>query len=1544
MFTSFHSTSGEKLDGASAPLVGAHVGTGQNLLLSPASLQLAQLQAQLTLHRLKLAQTTNTAAAATVLNQVLSNVAMSQPLFNHLRGNNGPQTHSAAFPPPPIPFPPPNTALGQLVGAGFTQNPAGIGPTNFSGISNQKSSQHNDFTKNAATYSTDVDCRFNFGYPGGTSVISTKANDGVQYSEASTQPRNNVHTNFQRQFYPSEAPVQQTGFMGGTANQILGSVSSTASKEHWKGQNNFGKIDIGAGANSGGWAPPGLAFGGPRAELYNPEEPTADQKFNSTCGPGIGPSIAQQGGFQQQPHVSQGEEGVTLTLQPHQFNDYHGTTPSHLPHQCTICEKKVYNLKDWDQHVKGKLHLQNCSLYTESPALGAVHFPVSSEGCLNMALNNSMAYTSAASQDVSTGSASYLPAAAMASFPVSGAGFNSHQSGTKFVEHKVGPGRVVHICNLPEGSCTENDVINLGLPFGKVTNYILMRSTHQITSDTFYCLHKAFLEMAYVEAAQAMVQFYQLQPAAINGQKLLIRMSKRYRELQLKKPGKDVETIIQDIHSQKERDEMQEIDRYQAERARSRSPVSRSLSPHSHSPSFASCSSAHSPPGAPWSNGMGPRRPSWDWTPHSRGEDEPRERDDWRNEEDERLNGWVSERRKPFLKPGERNSPRTGPGDERGRDWYPRGSPQGASFSSYHTNDDFYKRDSPYRNEKLRSQHQRHDGKSKRREGGDYHRSRHSESDIMEETSASRTNEERGRSKRTSRRPEREEKEQREDHKPKERSVSPHNSKPVLSSTCNDDCDRRAHESGDDGEEESWYPKSFEELVTVDEVGGEDDSIIEPDLPDLQEEDSQRVVSCQLRTASPKPETRIATQDEGVARDCLTPPSQDTKEISECTQMGIVPENTVSQLHLFPCQEFKSALEDTSSFKEGDLNTVADTTEQSSPCEREKAADSWNGEKKATENTEPSLSQKKGIPDSLPAPSPQPSDISAAFPSLEQEKVISEHSIPLGVEFIVPRTGFYCNLCGLFYTSEQTAKTSHCRSTIHYRNLQSSLVSITPLSYWAESETSTTEKSGLELGLLTLRDNAEAGNLSDSFPSGDEDGPLTGNVANEINGNWKSAPTGTLHEARLKAKLKRRLRKNSSRDSGRGDSISDNGDVIRSVVAPTSPKSKLLNRRSRTGKGRGLPKKGGAGGKGVWGTPGEVYDEVEVDRKDPNYDAEQENCVYETVVLPLDEVTFEKTLTPIVQEYFEHGDANEVAELLAELNLGSMRSDVPMLAVSLALEARASHRELTSQLLSELCGRVLTAGDVEASFHKLLKDLPDLVLDTPAAPQMLGQFIARAVADEILPKSFIESYKGRVDCEYARAALDRAAVLLRMSRWTGLRIDCLWGSGGGQRPVNQLIKEARPHFLNFTASTIENYVNLLLKEYLLSGDTVEAERCLRELEVPHFHHEFVYEAVIMVLESRGERTLQMILQLLKSLSASIIITVDQLRRGFERVYLDIPDISIDVPCAYLLLEQFVEQSYNAGVINKKLRDLCPSRGRKRLMSEGDGGLATSEKH
>lgn len=57
------------------------------------------------------------------------------------------------------------------------------------------------------------------------------------------------------------------------------------------------------------------------------------------------------------------------------------------------------------------------------------------------------------------------------------------------------------------------------------------------------------------------------------------------------------------------------------------------------------------------------------------------------------------------------------------------------------------------------------------------------------------------------------------------------------------------------------------------------------------------------------------------------------------------------------------------------------------------------------------------------------------------------------------------------------------------------------------------------------------------------------------------------------------------------------------------------------------------------------------------------------------------------------------------------------------------------------------------------------------------------------------------------------------------RLDNVWGVGGSLRPVQYLVRQ----------------MNMLLDEYLCSGDLQEAIRCILELEVPHFHHELVYE-------------------------------------------------------------------------------------------------------
>lgn len=424
-------------------------------------------------------------------------------------------------------------------------------------------------------------------------------------------------------------------------------------------------------------------------------------------------------------------------------------------------------------------------------------------------------------------------------------------------------------------------------------------------------------------------------------------------------------------------------------------------------------------------------------------------------------------------------------------------------------------------------------------------------------------------------------------------------------------------------------------------------------------------------------------------------------------------------------------------------------------------------------------------------------------------------------------------------------------------------------------------------------------------------------IDGDVNQNW-TPQEKALHEARIKAKAKRRLKRTSSRDSTR-ESLSETGDPIE--VDPLGPKGKTHDRKSRMGKGRGLPKKGGAGGKGVWGAPGVVYGYQEPDAHDPNYDeSAQGDTVYEKVVPELDERDLEKNVHPMVQEYFEHGDTSEVVALLKELNLGRRRHEFPSLAVSLSLEGKASHRELTSRLLSDLVGKIMDPEDIAQSFDKILKDLPDLILDTPEAPQMLGQFIARAIADHALPMNFLDRYKGQVDCDHARAALDRAAVLLRIKREI-IRLDNVWGVGGGQRPVKHLIRE----------------MNLLLKEYLTTGQVTEAQHCLRELEVPHFHHELVYEALLMVLESNGEAPVVMIVKLLKGLWETGLVTLDQMNRGFQRVYDELPDINLDVPLAHNIMENMVDLCFEEAVITKQLRDACPSRGRKRFVSEGDGG-------
>lgn len=204
-----------------------------------------------------------------------------------------------------------------------------------------------------------------------------------------------------------------------------------------------------------------------------------------------------------------------------------------------------------------------------------------------------------------------------------------------------------------------------------------------------------------------------------------------------------------------------------------------------------------------------------------------------------------------------------------------------------------------------------------------------------------------------------------------------------------------------------------------------------------------------------------------------------------------------------------------------------------------------------------------------------------------------------------------------------------------------------------------------------------------------DDSGKNGVVADAINGVIKKpAPVGDGPV------IKRKPKKVARQNSREGLS------TINGINTFVAPQRRWKNsRRSRNGYGRGLPKKGGAGGKGVWGLPGsELLEEedFEVDQNDPNYDAEKDvsNIELKEVIAEPTPEEFFKMAEPIILEYFENGDTHEVAISLDEILMGSLRPLATSVAVQIGLDHKESQREMVSVLISDLYGRVVTPKDI----------------------------------------------------------------------------------------------------------------------------------------------------------------------------------------------------------------------------------------------------------
>jgi len=242
-----------------------------------------------------------------------------------------------------------------------------------------------------------------------------------------------------------------------------------------------------------------------------------------------------------------------------------------------------------------------------------------------------------------------------------------------------------------------------------------------------------------------------------------------------------------------------------------------------------------------------------------------------------------------------------------------------------------------------------------------------------------------------------------------------------------------------------------------------------------------------------------------------------------------------------------------------------------------------------------------------------------------------------------------------------------------------------------------------------------------------------------------------LPNGRVIKKAKRQAKATSFSEDGGGVMVAPSPGLVKL----NSKAAKNLRRSRATG--RGLPKKGGAG-KGGWGKLGDEIELPWVDPNDPNYDsdsgepkgpssnASKRTIKLNTMVPEMSEEDIRKAVEPLLLEYFDNGDCDEVLNTLEEmlLNIGTRRWMVPALAIELALDHKPSHREMTSRLISVLYLKVISQRDIGQAFDFLLRQLSDLILDTPEAPTVIGNFMARCIADDCIPPKFLHSYKGHV--------------------------------------------------------------------------------------------------------------------------------------------------------------------------------------------------------
>ncbi|XP_016097563.1 zinc finger protein 638 [Sinocyclocheilus grahami] len=242
----------------------------------------------------------------------------------------------------------------------------------------------------------------------------------------------------------------------------------------------------------------------------------------------------------------------------------------------------------------------------------------------------------------------------------------------------------------------------------------------------------------------------------------------------------------------------------------------------------------------------------------------------------------------------------------------------------------------------------------------------------------------------------------------------------------------------------------FEELrkmnfVTVDEVGEEEEE--QPPSEDVKEEKQvkKRATRAKKR-ARQNPVRRSTRSKRGATKSAEEAEEPETNAECEPEAAASISESPPAAVESMVL-DVKPKPQKAETLKVPDSSAAVVTAEVSSGSEEDKtkAKDDGKSAKSESDTVDTPVSDRKSTikEESKQRRETEPTQEPEAKKAHSHSPLIEDFTLPpfspdnpIGVDFVVPKTGFFCRLCSLFYGNEETAKKSHCSSLKHYQNME----------------------------------------------------------------------------------------------------------------------------------------------------------------------------------------------------------------------------------------------------------------------------------------------------------------------------------------------------------------------------------------------------------------------------------------------------------------------------------------------------------------------------